>query len=496
MANYVKEIQTFAYLMDKVKPVLAEAKQFKKFKARDFAVFLTTTSFFLSDLNEYIVSAQKIDGMQLRIENKLLTKHFTIIKNKCNSAVAGFVKSELNRESLLAETLEVIEMVKDVKRGMAFKARKADMLPINAVKLSSFDELNNYIDRFKTMDTQIEKASEKPNELKPASPTTVVDPDKEQKLLPPTIDKTSIELESIFTHLKPLIKVPKLSQEKPWALAKLPVFVFCHPTLNTNALRTLGIKYHTITNGIILENQLVLCLLSTYVPQEGDTKKQKKSELKIDQSEGIDPVYKTPLFIRAENMINTQFNTDFYYSKSFSAKEVGQPIKFVWMLSPKQLNLLGRFKIKVIGLPFAPDLKKAEDLTNDALHIKDSLNKENAEKESSFNNKKETFKPLLEERDRLSANFFDVKAKISVMKKSIQKLTSEVEYIAKTYEKEQNRASKSKLMELKLVFERTNFQLQKAQKELDAYVNIHLPIIKEQLSVFEEKFKQAFKNYK
>jgi hypothetical protein len=305
------------------------------------------------------------------------------------------------------------------------------------------------------------------------------------------ISKVAVELETIFTHLKPQIKVPKLSQEKPWALAKLPIFVFSTPFISTNALRVLGIKYHQITNGIILENQLVLCLLSTYAPQKDDAPAQTKKSMKIDLREGSNPVFNSPLFLRAQSVINHQFNTEYLYSDPFASKEVAQPIKFLWMLTPKQVNLLGRLKIKVLGLPYAPDLNKAEDLTDDSLKIKESVKQATDMQNERVAHKNELLKSLVDERNRLKQKFKEIKDKLSFLKKELEFMDSSIAAIKADYAKASNPTKK---MELKLLLERNTFQRAKMQREFDSYIDIHAPLVKDQMATFEETFKKAYKS--
>jgi hypothetical protein len=405
---------------------------------------------YLRRIQNYVVSS--LQGYQIGMVDKQTVCHNIEASNRELKTVSVMISAKYG---LMISHLPITEVEK--------------VSPVNheSATFNNLDQLGSLLDALKVQEEQITKIKQK---LQSAENNDEDDgEDDSARPKPPQIDQKAVVLEALFAEMAKQIKLPQLDQENPWKVIRLPLYLITYPTLPPVTLKRFGIVDHKLTIGEILENQLCLAMYSRYKPEKGESSGKGKDAFEIMQD--------SSLFKRASNMISSNFTDTFYYSVPFSYKM----LTITWMIPMNLYKSLGTFKIKTIGLPLAPDLRKAVDLTNDARTIKKDLADESKSRDDLAKKRLEVLKPLISERDELADKVRELSVQIRDLNAEITKNKSEgamyLKIMDQTKKEETNRR-----MELKLKAEVCASRVQRLTNQLNALRTVTRPALQEEIT--------------
>lgn len=498
----IEKLQAYASYAKTLRRVCAKKRDINNLNGMATVIYAAFIIEFLADTKGSVGSHTRVMGSTT---NRLIKS----ITNRLESAIQGYTGKYINEEVLKQEVTVCITELKAISKSLneKFDAKAItsiigkndlpaatpadDSRESTSAKFNSFEQMGEYLKQFEDVSSNLDKI-EKEVKKPEANPQPENDPEDDEQGLTINqrpIDKKAVMLEDTFKNITKAIHIPSLSQDKPWVVARLPIFIMTTPFLSENVLRMNGIKFHRLPVGLVLENQLVLCLYTRY---KGDPATDKNTQnASIDKS--LNPVFSSPLFIRANNMIRHNLNEEILYSDPFSSPEVAKPIQFLWMLTPKMVSTFGRFKIKSIGLPYAPELREGKDVTMDGLKIKEDIQKESEGREEFIRNRNEALAPLLKERDRLRKSYEenrlkarDIRKQIGEYNLAVQSLTTKLSKVKKGSED---------YMAAKLQLEAAQSKLNRLNMDLAGLLELFIPLVKAQTADLQIRLNDFVKKY-
>lgn len=409
--------------------------------ARDLKVFTSlhkpNKQFALRQMSNYDLSVftavlkEHIGLMQIKTPNLLLPNKeqikrvYTRASNTLDSIISGLAEKYISKEVARQEIMSVCHTIKSIEIQLKLKANQMKRQQIVDVALGEVDsklksqaafkpidlaDLGDYLPEYNKLTDSIAPIIKKysggspPQRIEVVKPTTVEEEDTSDPYASPSqygnyLGKFERTYHDAFLKASKQIKIPSTlgvgEGQTLWGLCRLPIYIITNPPLRLNELQRAGIKFTELDkNSFILYNQTVLAIWT------------KQTQIEYEDT-----------FVRAKKAIRLQLGSDFLYAKPFTSKEVKKPIAFYWMMPPSRLS---EFKTLNIGLPFAPELKSVENLTNNTQLIREEREKEFKEQIARSELKKELAKPLIDE-------FNHIKKQIEDTNERAKKTTREIE---------------------------------------------------------------------